>query len=407
MAHFFAGLSQGTWISRDRMMVYPAMMLALTVAATVFVLWSNGGLLPNGAPFGSDFVSYWVAAREALAGNPLVPYDRTLFDPAQRAAFPEAGYFAFFYPPHYLVYMLPFGTLPYYGALVVWMTVSFGACLWVLTRIAGGSAQTLVLALAFPAAFLTIAHGQNAFLSAALFGGGLCLLPKRPVLAGILFGLLTYKPQLGLLIPLALLAAGQWRAIVSAGATLAVLAAGSALLLGPEVWTAFLSQSDQAMEALTLGLVGWQKMISAYATLRLSGMPDAAAMAVHGALAVAVAACVIWAWLPQSGVAHETRAALLLTGALIATPFGLNYDLYLLAPAMAFLAARGLATGFLSYEKTVMALAFAAPFLLLAAMSAKLPVAPFLALAVFALALRRAWCERGLVSPTAAIQQAE
>jgi len=407
MTHLFASISQGTWISRDRMIVYPAMMLVLTAAATAFVLWSNGGLLPNGAPFGSDFVSYWVAAREALAGNALVPYDRTLFEPAQRVLFPEAGHFAFFYPPHYLVYMLPFGTLPYYGALGAWMAVSFGACLWVLLRIAGNPAQTLVLALAFPAAFLTIAHGQNAFLSAALFGGGLYLLPKRPILAGILFGLLTYKPQLGLLIPLALLAAGQWRVVVSAGATLAVLIAGSALALGPEVWAAFLDQSDRAMEALTLGLVGWQKMISAYAALRLSGVPDGAAMAVHGALAVAVAFSVVWAWLPQSGVAHETKAALLLTGALIATPFGLNYDLYLLAPAMAFLAARGIAAGFLPYEKTVMALAFFAPFLLLVAMSARVPMAPILALAVFALALRRAWSERGAVSPKAALQPAE
>lgn len=407
MVRLLAGLSQGTWISRDRMIVYPAMMLVLTLAATVFVVWSNGGVMPNGAPFGTDFVSYWVAAREAIAGNPLVPYDRTLFEPAQRALFPEAGYFAFFYPPHYLVYMLPFGALPFYAALGAWMAVSFGFCLWVLTRIAGSSLQVAVLALAFPAAFLTIAHGQNAFLSAALFGGGLYLLPRRPVLAGILFGLLTYKPQLGLLIPLALLAAGQWRAIWSAGATLAVLVAGSAMVLGPEVWAAFLTQSDQAMEALTLGLVGWQKMVSAYAGLRLSGVSDGAAMAVHGALAVAVAASVVWAWLPRNGVAGETKAALLLTGALIATPFGLNYDLYLLAPAMAFLAARGIAAGFLPFEKTAMALAFAAPFLLLWAMSAKLPVAPLLAPAVFVLVLRRAWRERGAGSPAGAMQPAE
>jgi hypothetical protein len=407
MANLFAGLSQGTWINRDRMVAYPAMMLVLTVAATVFVLWSNGGVMPNGAPFGTDFVSYWVAAREALAGNPLVPYDRALFEPAQRALFPDAGYFAFFYPPHFLAYMLPFGALPFHAALGAWMAVSFGACLWVLTRISGNAVQTLVLALAFPAAFLTIAHGQNAFLSAALFGGGLALLPKRPVLAGILFGLLTYKPQLGLLIPLALLAAGQWRAIAAAGATLGLLVAGSALLLGPQVWIAFLAQSDQAMEALTLGLVGWQKMISAYAGLRLSGVPDGAAMATHAALAFAVAASIVWAWLPQNGIAHETKAALLLTGALIATPFGLNYDLYLLAPALAFVAARGLAAGFLPYEKTVMAIAFAAPFLLLVAMSARFPMAPVLVLAVFALALRRAWCEHADHAPESAIQPAE
>ncbi|MBO6639037.1 MAG: DUF2029 domain-containing protein [Roseitalea sp.] len=408
MAHLFTGLSQGTWITRDRIIVYPAMMLVLTIAATAFVLWSNGGVMPNGAPFGTDFVSYWVAAREALAGNPLTPYDRALFEPAQRALFPDTGYFAFFYPPHYLAYMLPLGALPHYAALAAWIAVSFGACLWVLTRIAGNSVQTVVLALAFPAAFLTIAHGQNAFLSAALFGGGLYLLPKRPVLAGILFGLLTYKPQLGLLIPFALLAGGHWRAIISAGVTLGLLAGGSAQLFGAQIWQVFLAQSDQAMQALTLGWVGWHKMISAYASLRLLGVSDGAAMAMHAALAITVAACVVWAWLPQNGVAHHTKAALVLAGALIATPFGLNYDLYLLAPAMAFLAARGIAGGFLLFEKTVMAIAFAAPFVLLVAMSARVPMAPFVVLAVFALALRRALVERtGTEVVPAAIQPAE
>lgn len=407
MAHFLAGLSQGTWISRDRMVVYPAMLLVLTVAATVYVLWSHGGIMPNGAPFGTDFVSYWVAAREALAGNPLVPYDRTLFEPAQHALFPDAGYYAFFYPPHYLAYLLPLGALPFNAALGAWMAASFGVCLWVLTRIAGRSLQVAVLALAFPAAFLTVAHGQNAFLSAALFGGGLYLLPKRPVMAGILFGLLTYKPQLGLLIPLALLAASQWRAIASAGATLAALVAGSAVLLGPEVWTAFLAQGDQALQTLTLGWVGWNKMISAYAAMRLSGAPDGVAMVLHVMLAAAVAASVVWAWVPRNGVAHETKAALLLSAALIATPFGLNYDLYLLAPAMAFVAARGCTAGFLPWEKTVMAIAFVAPLVLLFAIRAGVPMGPFIALAVFALALRRASFERGTRAPAAAFQPAE
>ena len=97
MAHLFAGLSlglsQGTWITRDRMVAYPAMMLVLTVAATVFVLWSNGGVMPNGAPFGTDFVSYWVAAREALARGYVLSFAGNATFPANehlRAACAEA-----------------------------------------------------------------------------------------------------------------------------------------------------------------------------------------------------------------------------------------------------------------------------------------------------------------------------
>ena len=407
MAKPLESLSQGSWVTRDRVVAYPAIMLALTVAATVYVLWANDGLLPSGAPFGSDFVSYWTAAREALAGRPFVPYDRALFELAQAALFPTAGYFAFYYPPHYLAYMLPFGMVPYYAALTLWMAVSFGAVVWVLTRIAADARHTLVLAIAFPAAFLTIAHGQNAFLSAALFGGGLLLLPTRPILAGILFGLLTFKPQLGLLIPLALLAGGQWRAIISAGITLGALGAISALLFGADIWPAFLAQGDLAVQTMTQGWVAWEKMISAYSALRVVGMGHDAAFALHGMLAIGIAAAIVWAWLPASGITHATRSAVLLAGALIATPFGLNYDLYLLAPAIAFLARRGLTAGFLPYEKTIMAIVFIAPFLLLAAMVAQIPAAPLIVLALFAVALRRAVHEHTASPHIDAVQPAE
>ncbi|WP_306120811.1 MULTISPECIES: glycosyltransferase family 87 protein [unclassified Roseitalea] len=390
-----AVMASGDWITRQRLVVYPLLMLTLIVATTGYVLASNGGLLPNGAPFGSDFVSYWVAARQALAGAPHLPYDRALFEPAQAAHFPQSGYFAFFYPPHYLAYMLPLGALPYYGALGLWMGVSFAAAASMLVAIAGHGRRTVILALAFPAAFLTLAHGQNAFLSAALFGGGLYLLPRRPVLAGILFGLLTFKPQLGLLIPLALVAAGQWRAIAAAGATLLALIAASLGLFGASTWLAFLAQSEHAMQTMQFGLVDWYKMISTYAALRVAGLGDGAAMTVHLAVALAVAATIVWAWLPRSGVTHQTRSALLLTGALLATPFGLNYDLYLLAPALAFVAARGLRAGFLPYEKTMMAVLFLAPMALLAMMAAGIAVMPILLIAWFALLARRAAAERG------------
>lgn len=386
-------LMHGTWLNRERLTAYPLLVLGLTIAATAYVLWSNGGGLPNGAPFGSDFVSYWVAAREALAGNPLVPYDRALFEPAQQALFPDAGFFAFYYPPHYLAYMLPLGALPFYAALALWLALSLAAALWVMTRITGEWRLTVLIAIAFPAAFLNIAHGQNAFLSAALFGGALWLLPARPVLAGVLLGLLTFKPQLGLLIPLALLAAGQWRAIVAAAATLLVAILASALLFGSAVWLAFLQQSADATQTLTLGLVGWEKMISPYAALRIWSLEAHSALAVHGAIAMGVAATLIWAWLPANGVSYETRATILLTGALIATPFGLNYDLFLLAPAFAFLVRRGLVDGFLPGEKMAVVAVFVAVFALMPFMAAGIPIAPFFLLGLFALFTRRALVE--------------
>jgi hypothetical protein len=241
-----------------------------------------------------------------------------------------------------------------------------------------------LITLAFPAAFLNFAHGQNAFLSAALFGGALALLGARPIFAGILIGMLTFKPQLGLLIPFVLLAGGHWKTFQAAAITTVTLAAISGALFGAEAWSAFMAQGSDALAALREGLVGWNKMISTYAMLRLAGLPDAMAMALQGAVSIIVAGVTVWAWRASSVVDTQTRYALLLVGALLATPFGLNYDLFLLAPAMAFIVARGLHSGFAPAEKSLLALVYMAPFAVLWTMSDGISIAPFILALLFA-----------------------
>ena len=85
--------------------------------------------------------------------------------------------------------------------------------------------EPLLLALAFPAVYVNLAHGQNGFLSAALLGGSLLILDQRPKLAGVLIGLLAYKPQFGVLIPLVLIATGRWTVIAAAAATVLITCA--------------------------------------------------------------------------------------------------------------------------------------------------------------------------------------
>ena len=394
MARIFNSIRTGDWLEKDRLLVYPLVILATAAVSIAYVLSSHGGVLPNGSPFGSDFVSFWVAAREALAGHPETPYLVERFAAAQNAIFGDGNVYAFYYPPHFLAYMLPFGALPYYPALAAWLAASFVAALWALARIAGRRIEVLILALAFPATFLTVAHGQNAFLSAALFGGGLALLRTRPILAGVLFGLMTFKPQLGLLIPLALLASGYWRTILSAGLTTILVAAFSAVLFGTETWSLFLQQGSDAMATLRDGVVDRNKMISTYAMLRVAGSGHGAAVAVQSVVSLSVAAAVGWAWYRKDAIAFDTRAVLLLTGALLATPFVLSYDLFLLAPALAFIGARGVAAGFRPYEKSTLAFLYCAPFLILGLMAANLPVAPFILALPFLQALKSALDQR-------------
>ncbi|MEM1376889.1 MAG: glycosyltransferase family 87 protein, partial [Pseudomonadota bacterium] len=333
----------------------------------------------------------WVAAREGLFGDPLIPYDRTTFDPAQKVFFPEAGFFAFFYPPHYQLMLLPLGALPFFGSLFVWQIATFAFVAWVMVRVTRNAKLTIMLAISFPAAFLTFAHGQNAFLSAALFATGLYLLPRRPVLAGVMFGLLTFKPQLGILIPLALLVSLQWKAILSATLTTVALVVISALVLGTEVWAAFLAQTSVATQVLNEGTVGWAKMISVYSALRGFGLPYGLAMSAHALVVIAVSAIILIAWRREVRVAWELKCAMLLIGALIVTPFGLNYDLYILAPAAAFYLAAVPWAKMDGVERNCLIAGFFLPVTVLLTMTAGYSLAPWIVLLVFGAMARTAF----------------
>lgn len=126
------------------------------------------------------------------------------------------------YPPHGLWLVLPLGWLSYFPGLIAWTLVTFAICAYVLVRFSGLGWKAICFLAFAPAAAINISSGQNGFVSAALLCAGLLLVERRPVLAGVLLGLLTYKPQLGLLVPFALLMGRHWTVIASAAATVAI-----------------------------------------------------------------------------------------------------------------------------------------------------------------------------------------
>ena len=100
--------------------------------------------------------------------------------------------------------------------LAIWLVASFAAYLATVRAHPAATRKRCWIAAAFPAVFINIGHGQNGFLTAALLGGALHWLDRKPWLAGILIGLLAYKPQFGVLIPIALLAGQRWTTIGAA-----------------------------------------------------------------------------------------------------------------------------------------------------------------------------------------------
>ena len=348
---------------------------------------------PNGLGIPTDFVNVWAAGKLVLDGTPALAYDWDIQKQVEVALLGQdfTGYFAWHYPPPFLFVAAFLAQFPYAVAFAGWMAISIVPYLAVFRAIVGRPFG-LMLAIAFPMVFSNTLVGQNGFLTAALIGGTLYLLPVRPVLAGICLGLLSYKPQYGLLFPLVLVAAGQWRTFVSAGATVAALAGASWLAFGTEAWKAFFHWMPMFSQAfLSEGKATWWKLQSLYSMVRFLGGPESFAWAVHWVFTAAVATVLVLMW--RSRVPYTLKAAALASGTLLVTPYLFMYDMMVLAIPVAFLVRLGLRGGFRPYELPALGLALA---LIVSFIFTGFPVGLGATLIVASLVLRRAgpWWRR-------------
>lgn len=392
MSGMIEWMREADWLVRRRLVGYSAIFIALY--AVVFVFWlatSDGGIDQNGKPIGTDFVNVWAAGSLALADQAADAYDYLTHHAAQKAAFDGANvpYYGWHYPPIFLLAALPLALMPYLAALSFWLLATLPLYLLAVYRILPRR-ETVWLALAFPAVFVNIGHGQNGFLTAALLGGGLLLLDRRPLLAGVLFGLLTYKPQFGLLIPLVLLLGRRWDTIVAATGTACFVGMASLLLFGPETWIAFLDSLALTRGAIVEdGVTGWHKIMSVFAAARMWGAGIELAYLIQAAIGIGAAATVLRLW--TAAVPHGLKCAALVTATPLLTPYVLDYDLVILALPIAWLAADGLKRGFLPWEKLTLAAVWLLPLLSrLIGLGLSLPLTPPLLIILLILIFRRA-----------------
>src|SRR5713101_9275536 len=218
------------------------MLLAIQLAVFLFIVaGTHGWIVPLSGPTTTDFVSFYAAGALADAGTPALAYEHPAHLAAEeRITGAGIGYQFFNYPPVFMLLCAALATLPYLAAFIVFEAATLALYLVVATRILGERSGTaLIVLLAFPLVFWNIGLGQNAFLTAGVFGAATLLIDRRPIAAGLLFGALCYKPQFGVLVPVALAAAGQWRAFAAAGATVAALVLASLVAFGAGTWEAF------------------------------------------------------------------------------------------------------------------------------------------------------------------------
>ena len=362
MTSIWQHIRSGDWLTAERRRIYPMIVLALVVVVSVAWIALSDGLIDRmGSPIGTDFSNVYAAGTQVWAGTAPDVYDPPSQHAAEIAVFGgrDVPFYGWHYPPMFLVVAAGLATMPYVWALLLYMATTLGAYL-VTVRAILPRPETLLVALAFPGVFVNLGHGQNGFLTAALIGGALLLLRTRPIVAGILIGFLAYKPQFGVLIPLALLAGFHWRAFAAAAVTVIATAAGAYLVFGRQIWTAFFGSAEFTREVvLEQGQTGWQKIQSLFSAVRAWGGTVDMAYAAQGLLAVVLAVSIAWLW--RSRAAFDLKAAALVAASLLATPYVLDYDLVVLAIAGAFLVRHGLANGFRDFEISALAFAWTAP----------------------------------------------
>ena len=361
MQAVFDKVRSGTWLTGHwyRLITLTSLMYGI-VTLGLLIIGAKGFTSADGMILGPDFSEIWAAGRSVLNGKPALPFEINAHYELQKQLFGESALLlGWCYPPFLLLVATALATMPYVPALIVWQGATFAAYVAVMRRIAP-PALALLAILAFPGALVNIVNGHNGFMTAALIGGGMYFLDKRPIVAGICIGCLSYKPQFGMLIPLALAAGGYWRTIFSASATVAVLIAVSLALFGVETWMAFFDNLKWTREVvLEQGSTGFYKMQSVFAAARMYGAPVSLAWAVQTVATLLTAVALAWLWNSKADV--RLKRAALIASTILATPYSLDYDLTALAPAIAFAACYGREKGFRPYEVSVLALVWIMP----------------------------------------------
>jgi alpha-1,2-mannosyltransferase len=301
-----------------------------------------------------DWMVYYGAVRAWFDGDLPLLYDAERFTAYLNAVFAEwlsrpLSLHPWLYPPHYLLLLAPFGLLPFAAACVLFLAASFAllaAAIW--WTLGAGHRRwvhlgALVLA---PATAFNIGSGQNAFLTGGLIIGGFGLLPTRPWLAGALFAVLTCKPQLCLLVPVALISAREWRALASAALTAGALVTASAAIVGIEPWRAWIEWFASPPAAVYREWIAAGRLHgqSVYTVLALLGAPHAAATVGQALATILSAACVWWSF--SRPMPRDLRLAVLLAATVLAAPHVTNYDAVLLVVAAALVFTHGLEQGF-------------------------------------------------------------
>lgn len=318
-------------------------------------------LSAQNSPIGCDFFSFWSASKYIQTGNLATLYDYTFFQSYQLTLYSDLeAFLPYLYPPHFIFLIKPIGYLDY--PLAWTLFTLFGLIIYVISiKVILPHRAVLWPALSFPAALITCVYGQTGFITVALMSFAIVMLPKNPIISGVFVGLLTIKPQLGLLLPVALVAGRHWRCLASAAITSLILMSANTLAFGPE-WPVLWLSALSRMSTWTLeggGPLGLMPGI--LPQLLSSGVSSQQAWLVYGAVASSATIAVAWVW--SASIPFNLKAAALTSATLIVSPYLIWYDLIWWILPIAFITADANRTGWLSGERPILVVMSLLPFL--------------------------------------------
>lgn len=384
-------LATGRWLTLERARLVAWATLTSTILMVAFLFWGSHGTLDYlGRPLGTDFSNVWTAGLMANEGRAAAAWSWPDHYAVQQLAHHSQSvpFYGWHYPPPFLMIAVLLAKLPYVPALILWQVATLAPMLWLACRIVKRR-DALLFAAGAPVVLVCLGHGQNGFMTASLLAGGLLLLDKRPWLAGMLLGCLVYKPQFAVLIPLVLIVRGNWRAVLGATGAVSVLCGLTLALWGWPVWQAFLDSLTITRQiVIEQGNTGWEKIPSAFSAIRMWGGSIPLAYAAQASVTVLAVALAVFV---SRKASVSNRGAAVMAAALLCTPYVLDYDLVVLAMAVAFLVADIAKRGALRWEITILAFAWIVPLFGRQVTAVTLiPLELIAVIAILTLAVRRA-----------------
>jgi hypothetical protein len=354
------------WFTAERVALYSVIFLLIDATRTALFFWGAYVVdIPTVVAPGWDFAVFWSASwlthHGGAAGAYNVALTEHLVTPLQHVTnrpYPTP----WVYPPTFLLAVWFLALLPYFFSFAVFTMLGVAFCSWVYARAFRPSPLLWLPIIAFPPIWIAAIAGQTSFVTLGLGIAALSLLNRRPWAAGVCIGLLSIKPQLAVVFPLALLLGRQWRALVAAGMTAGSFCLVAGISLGFDTFGKFF-RAAEGFSVLTATLADkWPGGIpTVFGLARHLGLTVPTAYLAQGAIAVLAIALVVYVFAIQSR--YALRAAAIGIATMLVQPYLLGYDLIWLAVPLSYLAIDGIRHGWLKGDGAVLVCAWAAPVL--------------------------------------------